>query len=68
MTLFHRGHREIVLTEAGYLLQARAQEMIALEEKTLSALQQSQVLAGTLNIGARRRAILTSWAPKNATK
>ena len=52
VTLFHRGHREIVLTEAGYLLQARAQEMIALEEKTLSALQQSQVLAGTLNIGA----------------
>lgn len=52
VTLFVRGHRKITLTEAGYYLRDRAQEMLDMEERTLTTIQKSQLVMGTLKIGA----------------
>lgn len=51
-TLFVRGHREISLTEDGYFLYERAQEINNLEKSTLSALQKGTILSGDLRIAA----------------
>lgn len=51
VTLFIRGHRQISLTEEGYFLRDRAQEMIDMEQQTAQALTNSKLITGTLNIG-----------------
>lgn len=51
VTLFTRGHRQISLTEEGYFLRDRAQEMIDMEEQTTQALTSSKLITGNLNIG-----------------
>lgn len=51
VTLFIRGHRQISLTEEGYFLRDRAQEMIDMEHQTTQALTSSKLITGTLNIG-----------------
>lgn len=51
VTLFTRGRRQISLTEEGYFLRDRAQEMIDMEEQTTQALISSKLIAGSLNIG-----------------
>lgn len=52
VTLFERGHRQIKLTEEGYYLYERAQEITALVDKTTHHLQSNEVISGTLGIGA----------------
>lgn len=52
VTLFERGHRQIKLTEEGYYLYERAQEITALVDKTTHYLQSNEVISGTLGIGA----------------
>lgn len=51
-TLFERGHRQIKLTQEGYYLYERAQEITALVDKTEYNLQSRDVISGTLDIGA----------------
>ena len=51
VTLFTRGRRQISLTEEGYFLRDRAQEMIDMEEQTTQALVSSKLITGNLNIG-----------------
>ena len=51
VTLFTRGHRQISLTEEGYFLRDRAQDMIDMEEQTAQALTSSKLITGNLNIG-----------------
>ena len=51
VTLFTRGYRQISLTEEGYFLRDRAQEMIDMEEQTTQALTSSKLITGNLNIG-----------------
>ena len=46
VTLFARGHRQISLTEEGYFLRDRAQEMIDMEEQTTQALTSSKLITG----------------------
>lgn len=52
VTLFERGHRQIQLTEEGYYLRDRAQEMIAMADQTEQVIQSSKLITGTLRIGA----------------
>lgn len=52
VTLFERGHRQITLTEDGYYLYERAQEIAALVDKTTYHLQSQEVISGVLGIGA----------------
>lgn len=52
VTLFERGHRQIKLTQEGYYLYERAQEITALVDKTTYYLQSNSVVSGTLDIGA----------------
>lgn len=52
VTLFERGHRQITLTEDGYYLYERAQEIAALVDKTTYHLQAQEVISGVLGIGA----------------
>lgn len=52
VTLFERGHRQIKLTQEGYYLFERAQEITALVDKTAYHLQANEVVSGTLDIGA----------------
>lgn len=52
VTLFERGHRQIKLTQEGYYLYERAQEITALVDKTTYHLQSNSVVSGTLDIGA----------------
>lgn len=52
VTLFERGHRQIKLTQEGYYLYERAQEITALVDKTTYHLQSTSVVSGTLDIGA----------------
>lgn len=52
VTLFLRGHRQITLTDAGYYLRDRAQEMVDLAEQTETAMQKAQVVSGSLSLGA----------------
>ena len=50
--LFVRGKRQLRLTDAGLLLRQRAEELIALADKTQSEIQQQQGLAsGTVALG-----------------
>ncbi len=50
--LFIRGKRQIVLTEKGYFLRQRAEEMLALADRTLSEFQgQKGVISGEVAIG-----------------
>lgn len=51
VTLFERGHRQIKLTQEGYYLYERAQEITALVDKTTYHLQSNSVVSGTLDIG-----------------
>ncbi|MFH5811264.1 LysR family transcriptional regulator [Companilactobacillus sp. FL22-1] len=50
--LFIRGKRQIQLTQDGYYLLQRAQEIIGLVDKTTYNLQKQDVVSGTLDIGA----------------
>ena len=51
--LFNRGHHNITLTEEGMLLKRRAQEIIALTNKTKEDIkQQTQNLSGEICIGS----------------
>lgn len=50
--LFIRGPRHISLTEDGYFLYNRAQEILALSKTTEDYLIQGKILAGQLNVGA----------------
>lgn len=50
--LFTRGKRQIQLTQDGYYLLERAQEIISLVDKTTYNLQKQDVVSGTLDIGA----------------
>lgn len=52
VTLFERGYRQIKLTQEGYYLYERAQEITALVDKTTYHLQSNSVVSGTLDIGA----------------
>lgn len=52
VTLFIRGHRQITLTQEGYFLRDRAQEMINMATQTKQIIQSSNLITGTLNIGA----------------
>lgn len=52
VTLFERGYRQIKLTQEGYYLFERAQEITALVDKTAYHLQANEVVSGTLDIGA----------------
>lgn len=51
-TLVNRGHRQISLTQEGYYLKERAQEIINIADKTTYNLQESQIIRGELHIGA----------------
>ncbi|MQS76199.1 LysR family transcriptional regulator [Companilactobacillus halodurans] len=50
--LFERKHRHIQLTQEGYYLLERAEEIIGLVNKTTYNLQKQDVVSGTLDIGA----------------
>lgn len=50
--LFIRGKRQIQLTQDGYYLLERAQEIVSLVDKTTYNLQKQDVISGTLDIGA----------------
>lgn len=52
ITLFIRGHRKITLTEEGYFLRDRAQEIIDLTDDTVVTLEKAKIISGTLRIGA----------------
>ncbi len=53
--LFHRGKRQVTLTEAGILLQQRAKEIVSLVEKTQRDLEnQMDMVGGAIAIGWRR--------------
>lgn len=52
VTLFARGHRQIKLTQEGYYLYDRAQEITGLVDKTTANLQSQHLISGTLDIGA----------------
>lgn len=52
VTLFHRGNRQISLTDAGILFQQRASELVTLLEKTQRDLtDQQSLVGGTVSIG-----------------
>lgn len=52
VTLFERGHHQIKLTQEGYYLYERAQEITTLVDKTTYHLQANEVVSGILDIGA----------------
>ena len=58
ITLFERGHRQIKLTQEGYYLYERAQEITGLVDKTETDLQSQNVISGTLDIGAGESAAI----------
>lgn len=49
--LFIRGRRKIALTDAGFLLRRRAQEIIELTEKTADELHDTSAVHGIISIG-----------------
>ncbi|MBB1099602.1 LysR family transcriptional regulator [Limosilactobacillus sp. WF-MT5-A] len=51
VTLFERGHRQIKLTQEGYYLYERAQDIVAMVNTTEYSLQSRDVISGTLDIG-----------------
>lgn len=52
VTLFHRGSREITLTEEGIYLRNRANEILSLVNATTINLQKDELIAGEINIGS----------------
>lgn len=50
--LFNRGHRQITLTEEGYFLRDRAQEIVDLTDNTVDILTSKEAISGTIRIGA----------------
>ncbi|RVU70501.1 MULTISPECIES: LysR family transcriptional regulator [Lactobacillus] len=60
VTLFIRGHRQITLTQEGYFLRDRAQEMVNMAAQTKQIIQSSSLISGTLNIGAGQSYALKS--------
>lgn len=52
VTLFERGHRQIKLTPEGYFLRDRAQDLIAMADQTEQIIQSSNLISGTLRLGA----------------
>lgn len=58
ITLFDRGHRQIKLTQEGYYLYERAQEITGLVDKTKTNLQSQNIVSGTLDIGAGESATI----------
>lgn len=52
VTLFERGHRQIRLTEEGYFLRDRAQELVGIADQTEQLIKSSSLITGTLKIGA----------------
>lgn len=52
VTLFHRGRYRMVLTDDGVLLRRRAQELVALAEKTAQEFHQKKPLRGEIAIGS----------------
>lgn len=52
VTLFERKSHQITLTSEGLLLKHRAEEMIALEEKTKQEFQEENILHGMITIAA----------------
>ena len=66
-TLFVRGSKKIELTEAGYLLKKRAEEMLALYEKTQAELAAPEECAGEIRIGGGE-SFCVSFIARLATK
>lgn len=52
VTLFERGRRQIKLTENGYFLRDKAKEMVAIADQTEKTIQNTNLVAGTLKLGA----------------
>ena len=65
--LFARGSKKIELTEAGFLLQKRAEEMLALYEKTQAELAAPEECAGEIRIGGGE-SFCVSFVARLATK
>ena len=65
--LFVRGSKKIELTEAGFLLQKRAEEMLALYEKTQAELAAPEECAGEIRIGGGE-SFCVSFIARLATK
>ena len=65
--LFVRGSKKIELTEAGFLLQKRAEEMLALYEKTQAELAVPEECAGEIRIGGGE-SFCVSFVARLATK
>ena len=49
--LFRRSNHNIVLTEDGFLLKRRAQEILSLAEKTKDEFRQQEEVSGEISIG-----------------
>ena len=65
--LFVHGSKKIELTEAGFLLQKRAEEMLALYEKTQAELAAPEECAGEIRIGGGE-SFCVSFVARLATK
>ncbi len=62
--LFIRGSRHITLTEEGYLLQKRAQQILSLIQQTETDVQTlNQSLSGTIRLGAEDASLFTLLSP-----
>lgn len=51
VTLFERGNRSITLTEAGFYLENRGKEILALVETTTTNLLKNEMISGEISIG-----------------
>lgn len=56
--LFIREHRKVTLTQEGYFLRDRAQDILNLTVATTRSLQKDKIISGTLRIGAGESAKL----------
>lgn len=56
--LFIREHRKVTLTESGYYLRDRAQEILSLTDATERSLQKDKIISGILRIGAGESPLL----------
>lgn len=64
VTLFHRGNRQISLTDAGVLFQQRATDLVTLLEKTQRDLtDQQNLVGGTVSIGCVESSV-SKWLPE----